>query len=133
MSTEIPASHLDLVQSPITASLSTVGNDGLPQVTALWFLLDDDGAIKISISSARQKLKNLQTRPFATLFIIDPANPQRTLEVRGNFELEADPDYAFIDRVVAHYGNPFDARDIDQPGDTRWIAVLRPTRVNAFG
>lgn len=59
MSTEIPSSHVDLLQAPGTAVLATIGKDGLPQVTALWWLLED-GVIKISISSARQKLKNLQ-------------------------------------------------------------------------
>jgi PPOX class probable F420-dependent enzyme len=132
MSIELPASHIDLLSSPYTGSLATVGSDGTPQVTALWYLLDD-GVIKISLNSSRQKLKNLQQRPIATLFIIDPANPGRTLEVRATVELARDPDYELTDRVVAHYGNLFNARDIDGPGQERWIVTLNPKKVNVWG
>lgn len=65
--------------------------------------------------------------------MLDPQNPMRTIEVRGTFELEQDPDYTFADRAIAHYGNPFNARDLDQPGETRWVATLRPSRVNVNG
>jgi PPOX class probable F420-dependent enzyme len=132
MSAEFPASHLDLLTSPNTAALSTVGKDGVPQVTALWYLLDD-GLVKISLNSSRQKLKNLQATPIGTLFIIDPSNPGRTIEIRANIELTPDVDYEFTDRVIANYGNLFNARDIDGPGDQRWVVTLHPTRVNVWG
>jgi PPOX class probable F420-dependent enzyme len=132
MSTEFPASHLDLLSSPHVGALSTIGADGIPQVTALWYLLDD-GVVKISLNSSRQKLKNLQARPIGTLFIIDPANPGRTIEIRANVELTRDVDYEFTDRVIANYGNLFNARDIDRPGEQRWVVTLHPTRVNVWG
>src|ERR1700712_4966154 len=132
MSTSLPSSHLDLLSAPGTAALATIGADGTPQVTAIWYFLED-GKVKISLSSARQKLKNLQQRPTATFFVIDPQNPMRTIEIRAGVELAPDPDLAFGDRVVAHYGNPFDMRDIDQPGDLRWVATLNPTRGNVNG
>ena len=132
MSTTFPDSHLDLLQAPHTGTLSTIGPDGVPQVTALWYLLDD-GEIKISLSSARQKFKNLRDRPLATLFVIDPTNTQRTIEVRGSVDLTVDDEYAFADRAVAHYGNLFDVRDVDQPGEQRYVATMRPTRVNTVG
>jgi PPOX class probable F420-dependent enzyme len=130
MSADLPASHLDLLSQPLPATLATIGADGQPQLTALWFLLDD-GLIKISLNSSRQKLKNLQSRQIATLFIIDPENTQRTLEVRAEVELVKDTNYEFTDRVIAHYGNLFDPRDVDRPGEERWIVTLHPTRVNA--
>jgi hypothetical protein len=36
----IPDSHRDLIDTPHIATLSTVGPDGAPQVTALWYLAD---------------------------------------------------------------------------------------------
>ena len=65
----IPETHLDLLQHQ-TGILSTIGSDGLPQVTALWFLVDDDGVIRTSLIRERQKYKNIAARPLATLFVI---------------------------------------------------------------
>src|SRR5262245_17887085 len=77
----IPESRRDLVEAPLVASLSTVGSDGTPQVTAIWFVADGD-TVKASLATARQKYRNVVARPRATLFIIDPNNPFRTLEIR---------------------------------------------------
>lgn len=130
MPATVPDTHIDLLRAPGVAQLATIGPDGRPQVTALWYFLDDDGTIRISVSSARQKYKNLVARPVGTLFILDPTNPMRFIEVRGDVTIEADPDYAFADRVVAHYGNPFDMRAIDTPGTMRHVVTLHPTKVN---
>jgi predicted pyridoxine 5'-phosphate oxidase superfamily flavin-nucleotide-binding protein len=40
--TTFPDSHRDLINSPHIATLSTVGADGAPQVTALWYIADGD-------------------------------------------------------------------------------------------
>jgi general stress protein 26 len=60
--TTVPESHQDLLKADV-AMLATIGQDGYPQVTALWFLLDDDGTIKLSLNTTRQKVKNLQAHP----------------------------------------------------------------------
>jgi hypothetical protein len=39
----IPDSHRNLAEAPVVASLSTIGADGTPQVTAVWFLTVGDG------------------------------------------------------------------------------------------
>jgi hypothetical protein len=57
----IPQSHEDLLQLE-AASLATIGPDGFPQVTALWFLYED-GKIKISLNETRQKTKKLTGSP----------------------------------------------------------------------
>lgn len=126
----IPASHQDLLNASV-ATLATVGADGYPQVTALWFLLDADGLVKLSLNTARQKLKNLQKRPECTLFIIDPTNPFRTLEIRANAEVTPDPDYAFADKIGRKYG--VDVRTFDQPGVQRVMVTLHPVKINTYG
>ncbi len=47
----VPESHRDLLASDV-AVLATIGPDGYPQVTAQWFLLDEDGALKLSLNTA---------------------------------------------------------------------------------
>jgi PPOX class probable F420-dependent enzyme len=123
----IPESHQDLLQGQV-ATLATIGNDGRPQLSEVWFLADDDG-VAISLNTSRQKTKNLVRRPACTLFILDLANPYRYLELRGDAELSPDDDYAFADRVGAKYGS--DLREHDGPDDQRVVVRVRPVRVNA--
>ncbi len=129
---EIPASHRDLLQTSQVVVLATAGTDGFPQVTAVWFLAEPDGTVKLSLNTARQKTKNLQRRPEATLFFVDPANPYRTLEIRARAELAPDPDYAFAARVGAKYGGA-DLRTMDRPGEGRMVVSFTPIKVNTFG
>ncbi len=125
-----PESHRDLLASDV-AVLATVGRDGYPQLTAVWFLLDEDGLVKLSLNTARQKVKNLRRRPEATLFFFDPVNPYRTLEIRARAEVEPDPDYAFADRLGAKYGA--DLRTMDRPGEERVAVSFVPVKVNTYG
>src|SRR5690349_16351500 len=128
--TMFPESHQDLLKADV-AVLATVGKDGYPQVTALWFLFDDE-TIKLSLNTARQKAKNLQADPECTLFILDPTNPYRTLEVRARAEIAPDADYAFANKLGAKYGGA-DLRANDRPGETRVVVSLRPVKVNTWG
>jgi PPOX class probable F420-dependent enzyme len=129
--TEIPASHRDLLEKSQVAILATEGADGFPQVTANWFLVDEDGRVRLSLTNTRQKIKNMQRRPEATLFFIDPDNPYRTLELRSRVEIAPDADYAFADRVGAKYGA--DVRSFDQPGQSRVVVKFDPVKVNTYG
>ena len=124
----IPDSHRDLLDAPV-ATLATVGADGRPQLSAVWFLADGDN-VRVSLNTARQKTKNLEANPAATLFILDTANPARYLELRGNARVAPDDDYAFADKVGAKYGG-VDLRNMDQPGQSRVVVTIEPVRVNA--
>jgi PPOX class probable F420-dependent enzyme len=126
----IPASHRDLLERCPIVTLATLGPDGFPQVSALWFLVDD-GVIVASLNTSRQKVKNLERDPRATLFFIDPDNPYRTLEIRARAEITPDPDYAFADRVGAKYGA--NLRENDRPGETRVVIRFIPVKTNTFG
>lgn len=128
---DIPRSHRDLLDKSQIVILATQGERGYHQVTASWFLVDDD-AVKLSLNSARQKTRNLQRNPEATLFFVDPANPYRTLEIRARAEIAPDRDDAFADRVGAKYGG-VDLRTMDQPGEERVVISFVPVRVNTFG
>jgi PPOX class probable F420-dependent enzyme len=126
--TEIPDSHRDLLASAV-ATLATIGPDGRPQLSEVWFLADD-GSVSISLNTSRQKTKNLMARPQCCLFILDLAVPQRYLELRGDAEVTPDYDYSFADLVGKKYGA--DLRDHDRPGDHRVVVRILPQRVNAI-
>lgn len=124
----IPESHRDLLDAPI-ATLATIGPDGRPQLSAIWFLAEGD-TVKLSLNTSRQKTKNLIRNPAVNLFILDLANPARYLELRGDATVEPDPDYAFADKVGAKYGGA-DLRTRDQAGESRVVVTVNPVRVNA--
>src|SRR5476649_37344 len=105
-----PDSHRDLLNGQV-ASLATIDRDGFPQITEVWFLVDDDGGLKLSLNTARQKTKNLADRPECSLFLLDLANPYRYLEVRGRASIEPDDDYAFAGKVGAKYNANLEAYD----------------------
>ena len=124
---EIPDSHKALLNAQIGV-LGTVGASGRPQLSGTWFLADGD-TVKISLNTTRQKVKNLQADPKVSLLILDPENPYRYLELRGEAEIAPDDDYAFADQVGAKYGD--DLRSRDKPGESRVVVTIRPARVIA--
>jgi PPOX class probable F420-dependent enzyme len=126
--TSIPDSHRDLLNAQV-AVLGTIGSSGRPQLSGIWFLAEDD-TVKLSLNTARQKLKNLQANPKCSLIIFgDP--PYRYIELRGDAEITPDDDYSFADKLGAKYGA--DLRTRDNPGDTRVVVTIHPARVVAWG
>lgn len=123
----IPESHRDLLESDV-AVLATIGSDRRPQLSAIWFLADDDG-IRLSLNTSRQKVRNLRANPAVNLFILDRVAPTRYLEIRGDAEVADDSAYALADRVGQKYGA--DLRTFDGANPHRVAVTIRPTRVNA--
>jgi PPOX class probable F420-dependent enzyme len=128
----IPDTHRDIVENGQVVTLATIGPDGFPQVSAVWYLVDDDGTVAMSLNTARQKTKNLQRTPESTLFFVDPTNPYRTVEIRSRADVQPDPDYVFADRIGARYGGA-NLRDNDRPGDSRVVVRFVPVKINTFG
>ena len=125
--TSFPASHRDLLDAQV-GTLATIGSDGLPQLTVVWFLHEDD-EVKISLNTSRVKARNLEARPGCSLLILDPQNEQRYLEVRGRARIEPDDDCAFASKVGVKYGA--DLKAYDRPGDTRVVVTIEPVTIHA--
>jgi PPOX class probable F420-dependent enzyme len=123
----VPKSYHDLLDAPF-ATFATIDPDGRPQLSEVWFLAED-GQVKLSLNTLRKKVRNLRRNPACTLFILDPVNPGRYLEIRGDARIEPDDDYEFASRVGAKYGA--DIRSFDPPGQTRVEVTIEPVRVNA--
>lgn len=123
---DVPETHRDLLDADV-ASLSTIGDDGFPQVTMVWFL-HDDGKLKLSLNTARTKTQNLQKRPECGLLVLDLENPYRYLEIRALARVEPDTDYAFADALGRKYGG-VDLRTRDLPGESRVVVTLEPVGV----
>jgi PPOX class probable F420-dependent enzyme len=127
--TTIPDSHRDLLNAQV-AVLGTIGASGRPQLSGIWFLAEGD-TVSLSLNTTRQKVKNLQANPKASLLIFDEKSPYRYLELRGEAEITPDPDYEFADKVGAKYGGA-DLRERDNPGESRVVITIHPVRVVAW-
>src|SRR5579875_1410695 len=111
---EIPESHRALLQLPV-ATLATIGPDGRPQLSEVWFVAEGD-TVRISLNSTRQKTKNLLR------------NPARYLEIRGDAEITEDGGVLAGQVNAKYHAN---VSDHDHPGEQRFAVMIRPTRVNA--
>jgi PPOX class probable F420-dependent enzyme len=123
---EVPEGYRDLLEAQY-ATLATIDPTGRPQLSYVWFLAED-GKVKVSLNTKRKKVRNLRRNPACTVFILDPKNPGRYLEIRGDARIEPDDDYEFANRVGAKYGA--DLRAFDGPGQQRVVVTLEPVRVN---
>jgi PPOX class probable F420-dependent enzyme len=129
-SPEIPESHKDLLSAQVGV-LGTVGASGRPQLSVTWFLAEGE-TVQISLNTTRQKVKNLQANPKVSFMIIDPANPYKYVELRGDAEITSDADYAFATKLGAKYGGA-DLRERDKPGESRVVVTIKPARVVTWG
>ncbi|HEV2659557.1 MAG TPA: PPOX class F420-dependent oxidoreductase, partial [Ktedonobacteraceae bacterium] len=78
----IPESHLAILQSPALAYMATLGPKGEPQVSAVWFLWDETHLL-FALNKKRQKYRNLLRDPRVAIAVADLANPYCALEIRG--------------------------------------------------
>ena len=118
---EIPASHRDLLDGGF-ATLATIGPDGRPQLSEVWFLAEGD-TVALSLNTTRQKIKNLRANAAANVFLLDLAVPYRYLELRGDAEITPDDDYSFADQLGAKY-------QADLRSRSSLIALSRPWSIS---
>ncbi len=85
MSAAIPDSHKDLLEGPVVVSFVTMMPDGQPQATPVWCAYDGTHVL-INTAPGRQKEENIRDEPRVTVLAIDPENPYRYLEVRGEVD-----------------------------------------------
>jgi PPOX class probable F420-dependent enzyme len=78
----IPSSHLDLVECPRVAAMTTMMPDGRPQTSVVW--CDFDGEfVRVNTMRGFQKERNMRRNPKITLLCYDPREQLRYLEIRG--------------------------------------------------
>jgi len=109
------------------ASLTTLGRDGDPQATLVWFAYNRDlSRFQLSLSDDRLKVRNLLARPRVSLLIFDPADQFRYIDVRGTARTEPDEAFAWADAFITpKYGA--DVRDV--PGANRLVVTIEPENI----
>ncbi len=120
----IPSDYLDLLENPTVAHLATVDEQGRPQANPVWFLWDGEN-ITMSMQANTIKYRNLRANPAMALSMIDPADPHRYLEIRGeavDWELYLTLDY--VNELAMKYtGTTFDD---STAGEERYKVTFKP-------
>ncbi len=106
--------------------MSTLRPDGHMSVVPVGVLIHD-GKLKISSPTRTRKIRNLRHDPHIAVCIMDPANPQRYVMIRGTALLADDTDRSFVNLVsrislgVDEY--PYESRNV-----ARTVITIRPER-----
>ncbi len=134
----IPDSHRDLLDRPIVVALVTVMPNGHPQATPVWCMYDGTHVI-VNTARGRQKDRNMKERGRVTILSIDPDNPYRWMEVRGEVDVITEEGGVEVINQLArmyrgvdlYYGGvtPVQQRDLE----TRVNFKIRPVRVLTGG
>jgi PPOX class probable F420-dependent enzyme len=128
----IPEYYQDILHSTALAYVATIGLRGEPRVSPLLF--DWDGTyLLLGMNKASQKYRNLLRDPRIALSLVDPANPYRSLEIRGHVaRIEEDLDARFANALIRKYLKRERNADEIQPGEERVVIVVEAERVNLF-
>ncbi|MET9295296.1 PPOX class F420-dependent oxidoreductase [Streptomyces sp. NPDC003077] len=112
------------------ATVATLNQDGGPQTSVVWVGLDGDGTLVFSTTATRQKARNLARDPRLSLTVFDPADPYRTVEIRGTAELVDDPEKTLPQTLAHKYlGGDYPA----EPEEVRRLIVrVTPLKVVPF-
>ena len=109
-----------ILHSKAFAHLATIGPDGAPQSSPMWFLWDGEH-LKFTHTTNRKKYQNIRRDPRVAVSITDVDDPYTYAEFRGIVErIEEDPTGAFYDTLAKHYGVPW-----RYSGDPRVILYMK--------
>jgi PPOX class probable F420-dependent enzyme len=115
----------ELLANP-TAVLATNGHDGHPQLTAVWYVIEDD-QLCISVTESTRKAKNLAASDRCAMLIFHPDTRNYYVEIRGIAKIEPDHEYVFADRLGARYNT--DMRSFDSPDAHRVRVSIRASKI----
>ena len=121
-----PTDFLDLLTDETKALLylATTMPDGSPQVSPVWFSVEDEYVL-VNTNEGRRKDKNMKARPKVAMVIQDPNDPYRYLGMQGkvvSYTTEgADKHINMLS--LRYYGKPWTYRE----GQKRIIFKIQPT------
>ena len=128
----IPEKYLDLLDKKSFAHLATLMPDGAPQSTPVW--CDYDGEhVLINSARGRQKDKNMKRNSKVALSLLDPENPYRYLEIRGEIvEITEEGAEEHIDKMANKYLG-VDQYPYRAAGEVRVLYKIRPEHTTSMG
>ena len=115
MSISLSDATVALVDGKNYAILATINPDGSPQTSVLWVARDGHDLL-FSTVAGRVKHRNMERDPRVSVTVLDSADPENYVELRGRVSMTPDVGRALDTRLSWKY----DGRD---PGEDRSGAV----------
>ena len=108
------------------AFLPTIMPDGSPQITPIWFNVED-GKIVFNSAKGRTKVRNLRRNPKMAMVIIDLEKPLDYIQIRGEIaEISEEGAVEHISILAQKY----QGKNWDVPkGQVRIKYLVRPTSI----
>ncbi|MEI5522036.1 PPOX class F420-dependent oxidoreductase [Streptomyces brasiliscabiei] len=128
--------HAFVTRSTATGRFATVGADGLPNISPVWYVFDGQDFL-FTTGGRTAKARNLRRAPQASMCVAEDTPPFAYVEVRGDVTLSDDPTelYDVAYRAGARYMGQDRAEEFGRrngvPGEL--VVRLRPTKVISFG
>ena len=121
MSIPLSDATLALLDGKNYAVLATINPDGSPQTSVMW-VGRDGGDLLFSTVEGRVKHRNMQRDPRVSVTVIDAADPENYVELRGRVSMTPDVGRALDTRLSWKY----DGRDpgADRPGAVRVVVRM---------
>jgi PPOX class probable F420-dependent enzyme len=119
-------------ESKALAHIATIGPDGGPQSSPVWFDWEHSQLI-VSLYDSSQKMRNLRRDPRLSVSIVDPANVYRYVEIRGTaVSFQPDTDLDFITKMAGKYLG-LDHYPWHEEGQVEVTVTIKPTRITGIG
>jgi len=128
---ELPASVSTILDAPEFATLATLQPDGQPQLSVVWIARDGHDLL-ISTVKGRQKHRNLERDPRATVLVYPKENPYSYVEVRGTVTMTESGGRELIDRLNLEYTGGDRYTMDDGTDNIRVFVRLTPSNVVAL-
>jgi PPOX class probable F420-dependent enzyme len=130
MGIQLSESALRLVDGKNYAVLATVNPDGSPQTSVIW-IGRDGGDLLFSTVEGRVKHRNMVRDPRVSVSIIDSADPENYVELRGHVSMTPDVGR----RVDTELSWKYDGRDPgeDRPGAVRVVVRMEVEKATGYG
>ncbi|MGO9220020.1 MAG: PPOX class F420-dependent oxidoreductase [Streptosporangiaceae bacterium] len=128
MAISFSAATLELLEGRNYAVLATINPDGSPQTSAMWVGRDGDDLL-FSTVEGRQKHRNMLRDPRVSVSILDSADPENYVELRGRVTMTPDPG-RLLHIQLSHKYDGTDPGE-DRPGAHR--VIVRMTVDKAAG
>ena len=121
MPISLSADTIRLLDGPNYAVLATINADGSPQTSAMWVGRDGDDLL-MSTVEGRVKHRNMARDPRVSVTVLDQANPDTYVELRGSVTMTPEIDHEVERRLSWKY----DGKDPDEdaPGFVRVVARI---------
>jgi PPOX class probable F420-dependent enzyme len=111
------------------AILATINPDGSPQTSVLWVGRDGNDLL-FSTVAGRVKHRNMERDPRVSVTVLDSADPENYVELRGQVSMTPDVGRALDTRLSWKY----DGRDPgeDRPGAVRVVVRMVVEKVTGY-